>query len=327
MLEHAWGRRAERVLSFVERLLDELAVPDFHRELLGVHVGQLRAQASAQPDLPALQLPLLTYAAVAGGEEPAVPLAAACALLYLGADLLDNVVDDELPARWHGRADGEATLAGATLVAALPHLALDRVEPALGTPQRIADIRRLMAHSLLTMSAGQLGDLRSSARDPASAIAVAERKGGAEFELFAQAGARLATDDRRTVDAYGAFGQALGAGGQIASDVGDLYRRPSRDLLNGKRTLPVVHALTRLDHRERGRLERLLESGDATKQDQIRAAVERAGSLVFSALVVETYRRRALASLRAAAPRAPAGAQLGRLADWMSLLEQRDAAA
>lgn len=89
--------RVERVFAFIEELIGELPVPSSHRELLRLHVEVSREQAEVYPERPAVQLPLLVHAAIAGDERPALPIAGACTLLYLGADLFDNVIDHELP--------------------------------------------------------------------------------------------------------------------------------------------------------------------------------------------------------------------------------------
>ena len=103
--------RVERVFAFLEDLIGALPVPPSHRELLRVHLDVGRERAEIYPELPAIQLPLLVHAAISGDESPALPVAGACTLLYLGADLFDNVIDDELPPSWRARDPAEASLA------------------------------------------------------------------------------------------------------------------------------------------------------------------------------------------------------------------------
>lgn len=318
--------RVERVFAFIEELIGALPVPLRHRELLRVHVGVGREQAEGYPGLPAIQLPLLVHAAITGEERPALPVAGACTLLYLGADLFDNSIDRELPSSWHARDPAEANLAATTLLAALPQLAVTRLRERGTPPARLWSLAHLFAETLLTMSAGEHEDLlftKWRAVEPEMCRAMVERKSGSEFALFAKAGAILATEDPAVIEAYSAFGLSLGTAGQICSDVGDIWGgRISRDLLNGKMTLPVVHALSTLRGESRERLQELLGASrkSAGCHDEVRALLAEAGSMHYTALVVEVYRQRASNHLALASPREPAGRTLRMLLDGASLL-------
>ena len=88
-----------------------------------------------------------------------------------------------------------------------------------------------------------------------------------------------------------------------------LARDGSPDLVGGKRTLPVVHALSTLATDERARLERLLD--DARHSSDAHAAVREvlvsSGSVHYTALAVGVYASRARRALAAARP--PPGPQ------------------
>jgi geranylgeranyl diphosphate synthase, type I len=324
--------RVVQVFAFIEDLIGTLPVPPSHRELLRVHLSVGREQAEIYPGLPAIRLPLLVHAAITGDERPALPVAGACTLLYLGADLFDNLIDDELPPGWHTLDLAEANLAATTLLAAVPQLSIARLREQ-GTPLiRLWELAHLFAETLLTMSAGEHEDLLfTKCGDPAPerCRAMTERKSGSEFALFARAGAILATGDSAVIEKYTAFGLCLGTAGQICSDVGDIWGEGmSRDLLNGKRTLPIVHALSTLRGEPRERLQELLgaarESGEY--HDEVRKSLTAAGSMHYTALVVEVYRQRALNYLAAASPREPAGRALRRLLDGASLVSMGEVA-
>src|SRR5215208_4307703 len=93
--------RVGRVFAFLDELIVALPVPSNHRELLQVHLRQ--TDSWQRPETAAIQLPLLVHEAVTGDEKPALPVAAACTLLYLGAGLFDSLLDQELPPSWHAR--------------------------------------------------------------------------------------------------------------------------------------------------------------------------------------------------------------------------------
>ncbi|HKH11563.1 MAG TPA: polyprenyl synthetase family protein [Rubrobacter sp.] len=322
--------RAARVFDALEELVSALPVPPEHRELLRVHLKVGEEQAEAWPAMAAIQLPLLVHAAISGVEGPALPVAAACTLLYLGADLFDSVQDHELPAPWRGRGPAEATLAASTLVAALPQLSVASLGRQGTPPEKLWVLARLFADTLLSMSAGQHQDLVFPDSEDVSleqSRAMVERKSGSDGALFAKAGAILATEDAARIGAYAAFGSCHGTARQLITDVWDIWaNETSRDLLNGKRTLPVVHALCVLQGKQRERLRGLLaaarESGE--HHDEVRAALEATGSVRYAALIVRFHQRRARAHLVAARPEGTAARELHALLDLATLPAHRE---
>ena len=324
--------RAARVFDALDELVATLPVPPCHRELLRVHLKVGEEQAKAWPAMAAIQLPLLVHAAIAGAERPALSVAAACTLLYLGADLFDSVQDHELPPPWRERGPAEATLAASTLMAALPQLSVARLGQQ-GTPsEKLWVLARLFADTLLSMSAGQHQDLIFPDAEDVSleqSRAMVERKSGSDGALFAKAGAVLATEDASRIEAYAAFGSCHGTARQLITDVWDIWaNETSRDLLNGKRTLPVVHALCVLRGKQRERLRGLLAAARESEEhhDEVRAVLAAAGSVRYTALIVRFHQRRARNYLAAARPEGPAGRELHALLDLATLPAYREGA-
>ena len=158
---------------------------------------------------------------------------------------------------------------------------------------------------------------------------MAEHKSGAEYALFATAGAALATEDASKTGAYAAFGSCFGIAQQLINDAQDIWGDKSgRDLLNGKRTLPIVHALSTLRGEQRERLEKLLAAARESTEhhDRVRALLAAAGSLRYTALIVWLYQQQARGHLASASPQEPAGRELYTLLDQASLLPQPGAA-
>jgi geranylgeranyl diphosphate synthase type I len=318
--------RARRVFAFLDELILALPVPSNYRKLLQVQVGQ--TDSWQRPETLAAQLPLLVHEAVTGDERPALPVAGACTLLYLGADLFDSITDHELPPSWRARGSAEANLAATTLLAALPHLSIARLQEQ-GTPQaKLWALAHLFADTLLTMSAGQYEDLLFPNLESVSledCLVMVERKSGAAVGLLARAGAVLATEDAFTIEAYAAFGSCLGIAKQLMNDVGGIWGDGvSRDLSNGKRTLPILHALSTLRGEQRERLQRLLVAARESSEphDEVRALLAAAGSVRSTALIVWLYQEQARSHLAAASPKEPAGRELRMLLDLASLLSQ-----
>jgi geranylgeranyl diphosphate synthase, type I len=320
--------RVGHVFALLDELTEALPIPSSHRELLQVHLRVSKEEAEAWPEMSAVQLPLLVHEAVTGDERPALPAAAACTLLGLGADLLDSLLDHELPPFWHSRDPAEAALAATTLLAALPQVSIARLREQGTPPAKLWMLAHLFAGTVLTLNAGQHEDMVFPNLENVSlkdSRAMVERKSGAANALFARVGAVLATEDTFTIEAYAAFGLCFGIAKQLINDVWGIWGEgASRDLLNGKRTFPIVHALSTLGGEQQGRLRELLVAAreSAERHNEVRALLAAAGSVRYTALIVWHYQQQARNHLAAASPREPAGRELHMLLDQASLLPQ-----
>jgi len=318
----------KRVFALLDELLLALPVRPAYRQLLQIHLRVGKERAQAWPQMSSIQLPLLVHAAITGDEGPALPVAGACTLLYLGADLFDSIVDRELPSVWDARDSSEASLAATTLLGALPQTSIARLQDQGTPPAKLWALARLFANSGMAMGAGQLEDLLLPTLDDVSiedSRALAEHKSGAEYTLFATAGAALATEDASKIEAYAAFGSCFGTAQQLINDAKDIWGNEcSTDLLNGKRTLPIVHALSTLRGRQRERLQNLLKTANQSSEhhDGVRMLLKAAGSLRYTALIVWLCQQQARGHLANASPREPAGQELYTLLEQASLLRQ-----
>jgi geranylgeranyl diphosphate synthase, type I len=317
--------RVEWVFAFLDELIGTLPVPASHKEHLQAYVGVAGENARASPELSVVQLPILVHAAVAGDERPALPVAAACTLLYLGVDLQDSVLDHELPPYWRTRGLAEANLAATALAGALPQLSIARLQRGTSQAKRWALVR-LFADTLLTIMAGQHEDLLITNLENVSlenSQALVERKSGSASAMLARAGIILATEDPRTIETYTAFGLCYGMAKQLINDVWGIWgENTSQDLLNGKRTFPVIYALSTLHEEQRDQLHRLLAIAreSAEYHDEVRALLTEAGSVRYTALIVWLYQQRARNYLDVCSPQGSAGRELRLLLDRVSLL-------
>ena len=230
-------------------------------------------------------------------NETAASIAAACTIVYLGADLLDDVADDDLIDEWSSVGPSGASLAGATYLASLVGLMLDTMR-SHGTDERtLWSLSTRFSGGLLEMSAGQHQDLSPDPpTDLDACLSTTRLKTGAEFGLFAHTAAALATDDQGVLSSAEEFGRCLGTAFQLASDVYDIWRGPAQDLITGKRTLPIVHALEHLDDGDRERLETALLDGrsSAAARSDAKKLMLQAGSISYVAVVIEVQRQKGL---------------------------------
>lgn len=268
-----------------------------------------------------MALPLLTYSAIHGEERPAIPLTAACAVLFLGIDINDDLADGELPEHWQGYKTSQINLAATTLLAALPQIAIADLETSTET---IAKMQKTLAQGLLKMSAGQMTDLSltgSSEVNPSEVENSVIGKSGEEGALFARLAAELAgaTDDLANL--YADMGRAVTTAGQIASDCHDLFQAShSSDLTNGTRSLPIALYLAKLNGVERDIFLTTLKQAQTNEaiQQTLRCQLRSSGVLRHCAFIVEIYCQKALRALEEARPLEPAGTELRKIINEIS---------
>lgn len=299
--------------------------------LLTAALDRLHARAAGHgvpfAALTCVQMPLLVHAAVQGEAAPALPLAVAATLLVAGLDLLDDLMDGDLRDGWRGYRPSELLLAGTTLVAALPQLALGELPL---PPERVVAVQRALAQAGLRISAGQQRDLAAVGRSrvsPVAAETTAAGKSGEVLAVIAALAATLAGAPARVVAGYAAVGRALGTALQLRSDCYDLFGAPwSRDLAAGARTLPIALYLHPLPASARRAFLALLAAActDVAAQNAVRARLIEAGVPRQVGAVIARHCARAQAALDRLRPRPPAGAALRALIDRCSLLETPD---
>ncbi len=324
--------RAQRVFALLDKVIEALPVHSNHRELLQIHLRAGREEAEVWPEMSAIQVPFLVHTAVAGDERPALPVAAACTFVGLGADLYDSILDHELPPFWHTRDSAEVNLTATSLMATLPQLSIAHLQGQGTPPARLWALAHIFADTLQTMIAGEYEDLLFPNLENVSledSRAMVERKSGSAHALFARAGAVLATEDPVTIEQYANFGLCFGIAKQLINDVWGIWgENASRDLLRGKRTLPIVYALSTRRGEQCKRLRNLLATAreSAEHHDEVRALLAEAGSVRYTALIIGLYQQQARNHLVAASPQGPAGEELHMLLDRASLLPQREKA-
>jgi geranylgeranyl pyrophosphate synthase len=308
--DDVWAReRTDEVLARAEAFALHAAPTPELRALLDTALVGLRDQARRYPRAVFVHLPLLVYGGLRGDDAPAVPLAAATSLLFLGLDICDDLADGDLPAHWTGHRASAIHLVSLSLLATLPQLAIAAVDAPAATRDAM---QATLAGGLLEMIGGQLRDVSAAGTAEVRAADVEESvvaKSGEELAIFATLAAQLAGAATAQTEQYAALGRALGTAGQLASDWLDVFHAPhSKDLAAGTRTLPIVLGLNRLEGSARRDLLALLDRArrDESVHETIRQRLHDARVLWQCALTIEVYRQRALRLLDAVAAREPA---------------------
>jgi geranylgeranyl diphosphate synthase type I len=207
----------------------------------------MRLSLSAQPtDDPAsranrppwLRLPLLCCQAAGGDPCQAEPVAAAWALLYAAAHLLDSIQDGDPPeAWWETLGSGPASNVATGLIATCSLLLSSDLEPCPSKDPLVQDFFQ----TVLQMSSAQHSDLTVPSPSLDDCWQMAEAKSGAFFGLACRAGARAAGIDEALVSHYSTYGVSLGLLVQIGDDLGDLAQVESGQSGHGQLALPVAY--------------------------------------------------------------------------------------
>lgn len=303
------GEVTRLTLDWLEVFVDRRSLTHGQASLLQIVMREGRRQAAARSNgLPPAEFPIAVYAAAGGNGDVPLPIAAACLCLYLGADVLDNVVDAELSDLWTEVGPTPAILAAVTVGSPLALACLQDFE---GPTDLRSTAHELMIDAMLEMSAGEIADVALAKRDDISldeCEAVVVAKSGAEWALFAQMGALVAGAPPATCEAYATFGRELGTSIQLTSDSADLVvGGDARDFASGTRTLPIVHALSVYSGAARTELLGHLNAAacDGERRQRARRMLLDSGSFRYGALVTEVHRQRSLAALRTANPAEP----------------------
>lgn len=260
-------------------------------------------------------LGLLAYQSIAGEHQRALPGAAAVEMGHNFSLVHDDIQDNSperrhRPALWTITGVAQAINTGDTLFT-LSRLALHRLEELGFPPRKVLDLMRLYDETCLALCEGQYLDIAASqGTAPMSVEGYLDMIGRKTAALIAgsvQAGAMLATDDARVIEAFRSFGWALGMAFQINDDLlgiwGDEHDtgKLASDLAEHKRTLPLLHALEHASAPDRERLVALMGIPALSAEDaaEVREIMERTGSRAFTQGRAAAWRDEALSQLTA----------------------------
>ncbi len=277
----------------VDRLSPELVTPIRHH-LAG---GGKRVRAA---------LVLVSAAAAGGPEEAGIPGAVAIELVHNFSLLHDDIIDEDRdrrhrPTVWAQFGIGSAIIAGDALAALAIQVLLDDA-----TPERVRATATL-ATATQEMIAGQADDMAFETRASVTVeecLRMATGKTGALLSCASALGAVLVGAPDPTIDALADFGRNVGIAFQAIDDVLGIWGEPSQtgkpagnDLVQHKKTLPVVTALARSDGR-RPELEALL-ARTLAEQDvaEVARLIEESGARDEATDIADSHLEAALASL------------------------------
>ncbi len=296
---------AESVLAQIEQLWRQ--ADDW-----GDYVQALQSALCTKPKqvepLPLLLLPGLCCQAAGGKSKCAVGVAAAWTCLYTAAHILDDVedgdIDEDIPTA--------TNVATGLILTAFRALCDEEQSQVLG--RVLLETVRDFSAVILAMCGSQHADLAEANPSLERCWKMVEAKSGSWFALPCRTGARLAETSEQIVECYSRFGYHLGILLQINDDLQGIWgpAGSASDLQRGKRTVPIVYALTAAPPELR---ERLLQALHAASQDRALTGVaqnllEETGARLYLSIQAQQHYRQAEAALRAANPLAAPRDQL-----------------
>lgn len=298
--------------------------------MLRYHLGwedrDFRPVAGPQPTGKRIRpvLCLLCCQACGGDWERALPAAAAVELVHNFSLIHDDIEDGDStrrgrPTVWSVWGVPQALNAGDTLFT-LAHLALFRLADRGMPPETVLSTLRVLLTACLRLTEGQFLDLRFEREDGVSVedyLFMIARKTAELLSAACELGALVADAPADIRARLRAFGYHAGIAFQIQDDILGIWGDPAvtgkpvgSDLRRGKKTFPVLYALSR----EPG-LRHLLDNA-ACSQNDLQAAmalVNRSGAQEAARARVLEEADRALLALRDARLSGPAADALSDL--------------
>jgi geranylgeranyl pyrophosphate synthase len=256
-------------------------------------LSEAEQAAEAHPDWALLALPSSLCAAYDLPADRAEAVLAGAVLIYAAADVIDDAQDGDLaPAEWGDPPWHRGVNVGnALLFAAVA--AFQAAAPG-------ADMAEAVAQAGLRMASGQHLDFalgpQGAADSEAAYLECIEGKSGGSLGLFCRAAGLAAGRPSAHLDALEELGRCIGSAVQIRSDINEIWSaQPSRDLANGRRTLPILYARAMLDKPGRDRLAELV--ADPDRKHHLIALLESLGTAPYCDLRLQTYIARANAAV------------------------------
>lgn len=265
----------------------------------------------------------LSAGAVGGRATSVLPAAAAIELVHTFTLIHDDIMDNDdlrrgLPAVHVKWGTSGAILAGDTLYSK----AFELISSMKSDPDRVVECIRILSKTCTDICEGQWLDVDFEKRDDVTEdeyIRMVEKKTAVLYASAAKIGAILGGGSKKEAEALYEFGRCVGIGFQIHDDMIDLIspeevigKVRGSDLMEGKRTLIAIHALSHNASID------IFGRGEATRDeiDEALCTLERSGSIEYARRKALQFVEKGKASLESLRD-TKAKRQLVELADYM----------
>ena len=273
----------------------------------------------------------LTACSAAGGDaDSALPAAASVELLESFSQIHDDVQAGQ-PQRydrdavWWVWGPAQAINVGDAMHA-VARLAVFALAERGNTPEVTFRAVQIVDNTVLEMCEGRFKDLESQERidlDVDGYLEMASSKTGALYSCAMKLGALVAGAEEQVIDAMGVCGGKLGLAAQVRADLRELWREgsdqasPAPEVLNKKKLLPVVYALSQASLSQKRRLgdiyfKRVLEPDDV---GVVRELLEELGARDYCEGMIDGLRSEAMEALDVTGISDDGASAISRLAD------------
>ena len=234
-------------------------------------------------------------------------LAAVIEFIHTATLLHDDVVDRTTLRRGRITANAQWSDSAAVLSGDFLYSRAFQMMVAVGDMR----VMQVMADTTNAIAEGevlQLLNARDPAVDEARYFKVIELKTAVLFRAAASLGALAAQGEAATVAALATYGLELGMAYQLADDIIDFTGDPAEsgkavgnDLVEGKPTLPLIHALKHCDAATAGAIRTVIKTGELGDFDatlnKVRAAIDSTGAIPYTLALAQRHSAVAKASL------------------------------
>lgn len=251
---------------------------------------------------------VLLAAGAAGGIKPSAhQLAAVIEFIHTATLLHDDVVDHTNLRRGRITANAQWSNSAAVLSGDFLYSRAFQMMVDVGEMQ----VMRVMADTTNAIAEGEVLQLLN-ARDPgvdeARYFKVIELKTAVLFKAAASLGALASGADGHSLNALAQYGLELGMAYQLADDMLDFTGDPAEsgkavgnDLVEGKPTLPLIHALKHGDPAVADSIRAVIRSGDVGKLpatlEIVRGVIESTQAIPYTAALAARHAAQAKASI------------------------------
>ncbi len=258
---------------------------------------------------------LLTYKALSGVYDKALPAAAAIELIHNFSLVHDDIEDmDEQrrhrPTVWKLWGIPHAINVGDGMHA-LAYLCALRLREVNVTDRKIVDVLQILNNTVMKLCEGQFLDMEYE-RIPNITINMymdmIYRKTAALIEASVHIGSILATENQDVIKKFRLFGKNIGLAFQIIDDIIGIWEKEEKtgkpkasDIKNKKKTLPIIYSLEKSSKREKEFLTNVYQRKRKAKEDEISKILEileNSGAKDFSIEMAKKYERKALENLK-----------------------------
>lgn len=238
---------------------------------------------------------LLSARALSNTSQKNIHLSAVIELIHTATLLHDDVVDSSTLRRGHKTAhtiwgSDASVLVGDFLYSRAFQIVVDLKHSA------ILDVFAKATHYIAEGEIMQLVNCNNPDTTEEFYFEIIQRKTAKLFEIAAQLGACLATDDSTQIDAMRAYGLHLGLAYQLIDDALD-YSQPAdktgkhlgQDIADGKATLPLIYAMRQSKGADLALLREAITEGESDDLSKILAVLKSTDAIQYTAAAARKH--------------------------------------